>query len=187
MTPRSRLVPVAAGLLVIGGSLAYFLARDAAPDPAPAAAPVAPPQGAGAPAAAVPAGPVAKTQRDPVAVFQRAFWRRPAADDRIVHAERVEWVEGAERVDRWAWFIVVEPGDGFRAWLLQENPFSLAPVAGGVPARGAGTPAWFPSDADLARCTQYRARGGGLTVYVDPDRNRFYATDSGRGFAAPAR
>ena len=195
MSPRTRLVLSVSSLLLIGGPLAYYFTRGSAPASSPASAggaPAAkstvPAPAAGVPVApAAPAGPVAKAERDPVAVFQRAFWRRPASDDRIVHAERVEWVEGADKVDRWSWFVVVEPGDAFRTWLLQENPFSLAPVAGAVPARSAAAPAWFPSDAELARCTQYRARGGGLTVFVDPAKNRFYATDSGRGFAPPAR
>lgn len=40
------------------------------------------------------------TLSDPVAVFQRAFWKRPAADDKILHAERREW-SGADGVQKW--------------------------------------------------------------------------------------
>jgi hypothetical protein len=40
---------------------------------------------------------VLKTLTDPTLVFQKAFWRRPESDDKILHAERREWFEKGRR------------------------------------------------------------------------------------------
>src|SRR5687768_14837771 len=72
-------------------------------------------------------------ERDRVMVFQRAFWRRPAPADRILHAERRQWQTSGGAVEKWQWFIAVEPSAAFRDWLLKENPFQLVPVPAGTP------------------------------------------------------
>ena len=67
-----------------------------------------------------------RTDTDPGEIFQRAFWRSPSADDRIVHAERREWSNDDNGVRHWEWFLEVEPGDKLVSWLREENPFRLA-------------------------------------------------------------
>jgi len=147
--------------------------------PAAVAAPV--------PAIAVPkpnAGGLA-LERDNTAVFQRAFWRRPASDDRILHAERRDWMDASSGVEKWQWFIAVQPSAAFREWLIKENPFELVAVAAdAAPTEISSPPAWFPSVAELARFARYRNREGRYLVFHDVTTNRLYATDAGGGFAA---
>ena len=49
-------------------------------------------------------------------VFQKAFWKRPTDDDRILHAERREW-SGEDGISRWQWFIAVQPSRQLTAYL----------------------------------------------------------------------
>ncbi|MFT5191293.1 MAG: hypothetical protein ACI9DF_006049 [Verrucomicrobiales bacterium] len=42
-----------------------------------------------------------------IEVFQRAFWKRPTSEDKILHAERREWT-GDDGQLQWHWFLVVE-------------------------------------------------------------------------------
>jgi hypothetical protein len=124
-------------------------------------------------------------ERNHAAVFQRAFWRHASADERILHAERRDWIEGDRGVERWQWFIAVQPGVAFRDWLLRENPFELVVVSpDAAPTALASPPDWFPSAAELARFARYRNREGRYFVFYDVTANRLYATDSGGGFAA---
>ena len=123
-------------------------------------------------------------ERDHAAVFQRAFWRRPASSDKIVHAERRDWLDDASGVQKWQWFIAVQPSAAFRDWLLKDNPFELVSVAPGtelVPL--SSPPAWFPSAGELAGISRYRNREGRYLVFHDLANDRFYATDAGGGFA----
>jgi hypothetical protein len=123
-------------------------------------------------------------ERDHAAVFQRAFWRRPASSDKIVHAERRDWLDDASGVQKWQWFIAVQPSAAFRDWLLKDNPFELVSVAPGtelVPL--SSPPAWFPSAGELAGLSRYRNREGRYFVFHDLANDRFYATDAGGGFA----
>ena len=83
-------------------------------------------------------------------VFRRAFWRTPAAEDRILHAERREWADD-EGVARWDWFLEVEPSAELRNWLQQDNPFALVSTEG-EQAR----------DPDHGRATVVSGIGGGL-------------------------
>jgi hypothetical protein len=79
------------------------------------------------------------TITDPVLVFQKAFWRRPARDD--LNAERREWSTSADGVRQWRWFLAVKPGPALREWLAG-NPFSLGETSS--PADLDSAPAWFP-------------------------------------------
>ena len=78
MKRRILLAAAAVALLAAGY---YFIS----PAPPPEAAPVV---------TTAPSPPEEKvtlrTNDDPQEVFQRAFWRRPTAEDRILHAERRE-------------------------------------------------------------------------------------------------
>lgn len=121
-------------------------------------------------------------------VFRRAFWRNPAQDDRIVHAERREWLAPADGVRHWQWFLELEPGADFTAWFEDENPFGLAALEGDpLDARRwpDQPPAWFPSRAQAG---SMRARGKPqslLTVWTAAD-GRLFATDRGGGFVPTA-
>lgn len=118
------------------------------------------------------------------AVFQRAFWRRPASDDKVLHAERRDWLDDSSGVKKWQWYIAVQPGAAFRDWLLKDNPFELVPVAPGTELGALSSPpAWFPAAAELSALARYRNREGRYLVFHDPVGNRLYATDAGGGFA----
>ena len=126
-----------------------------------------------------------KLQGDPTEVFQRAFWRRPSAEDQIVNAERRHWLgrETEDGVEKWQWFIEVKPGPEFTDWLLRENPFDLELVsAENVRTELTTPPDWMPGARELVRFTHYRKRGGNFHVFYDPTQRRIYATDQGGGF-----
>lgn len=155
-------------------------------------------QGA-SPAASVPvsAPPPDTTSTDGAAVFRKAFWRQPGEGDRILHAERREWMD-EENVSRWQWFIAVEPSPALVKYLREENAFGLTPdtAGGGAGAEtGAGypqAPAWFPTG--IAGFDLLRGPDGTLRLLFSKTANQLYATDSGHGFrpgaahpAAPRR
>ena len=58
------------------------------------------------PAASPAYEPPTTTISDATEVFQKAFWKRPTAADKILNAERREWAD-ADGVKRWQWFIAV--------------------------------------------------------------------------------
>lgn len=125
-----------------------------------------------------------RTNDDPQDVFQRAFWRRPTADDRILHAERREWVSEEDGVRRWQWFLAVEPGAALDQWLREDNAFGLAKVASAASFIGFGQmPSWFPKKGELAKCEIHQAPGKKMTLIFDSRKKALYATDAGHGFA----
>lgn len=125
-----------------------------------------------------------RTIDDPQEVFQRAFWRRPTADDRILHAERREWVSVEDGVRRWQWFLAVEPGAALDQWLREENAFGLAKVTNATPFDGfAPLPSWFPKKEKLARYEIHQAAGQRMKLIFDPAKDVLYAADAGHGFA----
>ena len=127
------------------------------------------------------------TERDPAIVFQRAFWRRPGSDVRILGGERREWNERGA-VQKWQWCLALDTTPEFRRWLLEQNPFELALSRGPVDTgRFDALPAWFPAAAELSRLTTYRVRGSGLTVLLEAKSGRVFALDTGGGFAAAVR
>ncbi len=120
------------------------------------------------------------TATDPTLVFQRAFWRRPASDDKILHAERREWSTD-DGVQKWQWFIAVSPSAQLLDY-LETNPFSL------VTTRSTGvldqSPKWFPgpsSDFEIHRNAE-----GRFILMLSADHKHLYASDSGSGFSAPS-
>ena len=118
---------------------------------------------------------------DATAVFQRAFWRRPAADERILHAERIEWADPQNGVAKWQWFIAVEPGAEFKTWLREKNPFSLAAADSFQSPADTRHPAWFPASATSGDYEIHH--GDTMCVLFARDGGRIYATASGHGFA----
>jgi hypothetical protein len=121
----------------------------------------------------------------PEEVFKRALWRRPAPDDKILHAERREWTEdNAEGVAHWQWFLAVEPGPALKKY-LERNPFSVRPAQTLPPKTMEKAPAWFPRDyADL----DIRTGGntGSLVFLYSRKGNTIYAANRGDGFTPGA-
>ena len=142
----------------------------AGPAPQPATAPVAPLEG------------TLKTSMPPEEVFKRALWRRPTDDDKILHAERREWTkDSAAGVARWQWFLAVEPGPALKAWLREQNPFSVRPVGNADAPEIKDPPAWFPSDN--SSCIVHTGGNAGSLVFLWSRKgNTLYATGSGTGF-----
>ncbi len=128
------------------------------------------------PAASLPVipDPPSFTLKDPAAVFHKAFARHPAADDRILHAERREWSDAAG-VKKWQWFIVVDPSPQLVKFLREDNAFSLAP-ARSVP-QFANAPAWFvfePGEVEILHAPQ-----GSMSLCFSKTTGRLFATDHG--------
>ncbi len=122
------------------------------------------------------------TAMPPEEVFKRALWRRPAADDKILHAERREWTkDSAAGVARWQWFLAIEPGPALKAWLREQNPFSVRPVGNSEAPEIEDPPAWFPSDN--SGCIVHTGGNAGSLVFLwSREGNTLYATGSGTGF-----
>jgi hypothetical protein len=124
-----------------------------------------------------PANPPTSTLRDPAEVFQKAFWKRPGVNDKILHAERREWAD-AEGVQRWQWFIVVEPSTELVKHLREDNAFGLDPAKAEPVNKDA--PAWFvfkAGDVDVLGASR-----GKLRLIFSKSGNTLYATDAGGGF-----
>ena len=122
---------------------------------------------------------------DPGEIFSRAFWRRPAAGDKILHAERREWTESAaDGPAHWQWFLNVEASPELLAWLRDKNPFSLRPAD---KVNTEAPPAWWPKDLSGWEIRN-GGPGGSFTILFSRNSSRLCATDSGAGFtpAAPA-
>ena len=122
----------------------------------------------------------------PHEVFEKALRRRPAADDRIVHAERREWTkDAAAGISRWQWFLEIEPGAALKSWLHGQNPFSVLPAGPDVLTKVAGPPAWFPGELE-----DFEIFAGGstgrLVLLYSRDGKTICATSSGEGFAPAA-
>lgn len=124
-----------------------------------------------------PPDPPTSTLTDPVEVFQKAFWKRPASGDRILNAERREWSDSGG-IKRWQWFIEVEPSPGLVKYLREDNAFALVPVATVSPV--SDSPAWFrfsPEDVEALATPQ-----GKMQLFFSKSKSRLYATDGGGGF-----
>lgn len=121
-------------------------------------------------------------------VFKRAFWRRPAPEDRILNAERREWVSEEDGVRHWQWFLAVEPGAALSEYLREENPFSLV-KADRLPTtpRLAPPPAWFPAPTGSAHREIWCSRDGDMTLIFDTAQSRLFASGTGHGFATASR
>lgn len=130
--------------------------------------------------------PPTTTLTDATEVFQKAFWKRPAEQDRILHAERREWADAAG-VKKWQWFIEVEPSPELVNHLITDKAFSLGPARSGWREPAAGTPEWFSKPA--AEHQILEDSSGSFILIHDAKANRILATDSGGGFhpGAPAR
>lgn len=121
------------------------------------------------------AAPVKFAAAEPIAIFQRAFWKRPAADDHILHASQWEQPDasGAQR-----WFISVRPSPALVQRLRDGDAFGLvASAKGGMPEEA---PEWFkfvPADME-----PWVSLTGGMRVYFSKNGGPLYATGTVSGF-----
>lgn len=140
-----------------------------------------PPQVAAASNTVAMVNPPTSIDNEPVRIFQRAFWVRPTSSDKILHAERREWKD-TDGVQKWQWFLVVEPSDSLLKRLRDDNAFGLMPAAAVSPPTDA--PGWFVFNKDGVSVLQ--APQGKLQFIFSNDKRTLYATDSGHGFRAGA-
>ena len=124
--------------------------------------------------------PPTSTNTNATEVFQRAFWKRPTENDNILHAERREWADG-DGVDRWQWFIAVDPSVELARYLHEQNPFSMSSPKAAVVLPKDQLPEWFPTSPE--DYTVQQTADGQMTFLVDPESGRLFATSQGRGFA----
>lgn len=157
-------------ILALAAVMVFLGWRIAAPDRAA--------HDAGAQAAASRTPPPTSIFTDPTEVFQKAFWKRPNERDRILHAERREWAD-MTGLQRWQWFIKVDPSPELVQHLITDNAFSLAPRKE-FRLPDATSPAWFPTTAD--KNTLLVSRSGSYILLWDKAANVICATDSGGGF-----
>ena len=115
--------------------------------------------------------PPTKTVTDTVEIFKRAFWRRPAPEDEILHAERQEWSD-AEGLQRWRWFLVVKASPALVKNLREENAFGLLPSEP-VPPPG-DAPGWFAFQAGDFELLQSPDRS--MRLFFSKSDNTLYAT-----------
>lgn len=117
--------------------------------------------------------------KEPAEVFQKAFWKRPTADDTILHAERREWKTNTG-VSKWQWYISVRPSPVLVEYLIQGNAFMLVKMdEPELPALEA-KPEWFPESMDGYQVLANASRS--YRLLWDPKANLLHATDSGGGF-----
>lgn len=203
--PARRLVALAA-VLALGGAVTFYLTRPkivpaSAAVPAPSPVEPAPSVPAGIPPPTPPAAPPPPLPADlaplqektayhadtaATEVFRRAFWRDPAPADRILQAERREWVGERDGVRRWQWFIILDPGPDLAAWLREKNPFGLAPSApADLRFDAASQPAWFPAKVTaLPEVDCFQSSDGAMVLLREKAAGRLYVSDRGHGFAA---
>ena len=125
--------------------------------------------------------PPTSVENDREKIFQRALWANPTSEDHILHAERREWKD-ADGVQKWQWFLVVEPSTALLKRLRDDNAFGLVPAA--AASLPADAPDWFdfkPDDVSILKSPQTK-----LQLIFSKDHHTLYATDTGRGFRAGA-
>ena len=171
MKPRSWILLS----LVVGALIAAWLGWQMSAGRSPG---VAPEQGT---SVAGDSEPPTKTVTDTVEIFKRAFWRRPAPEDEILHAERQEWSD-AEGLQRWRWFLVVKASPALVKNLREENAFRLLPSES-VPPPG-DAPGWFAFQAENFELLQSPDRS--MHLFFSKSDNTLYASAAGRGFTRGA-
>lgn len=121
--------------------------------------------------------PPTTTLTDGVEVFQKAFWKRPTVNDKILNAERREWADG-NGMKEWQWFIAVKPSPELVKHLRDDNAFGLGKAPATAP--GDDAPDWFQFDP--AEVDVLRSQSRGMKLAFGKNGNVLYATDSGGGF-----
>ncbi|MGJ8640340.1 MAG: hypothetical protein ACSHYA_13210 [Opitutaceae bacterium] len=113
---------------------------------------------------------------DAAEVFKQAFWKRPSAGDRILHAERREW-EGEDGILQWQWCIEVEPSPALLKYLRDDNAFGLST---GAKIEWEAPADWFPESADELAVMQ--SVDGSMTLLFSQSGDKLYGIGSGGGF-----
>lgn len=129
------------------------------------------------PSAAVAEDQPTSTTHDGEEIFQRAFWRRPGPDDRILHAERREWTDD-EGVKKWQWFIKVHASARLITFLREENPFGMTRSVS--PPVIPDPPSWFAPRYDDSETMV--SRQSEMMMSFSRDGQHLFAADRGHGF-----
>lgn len=125
--------------------------------------------------------PPTRTLTDGNEIFHKAFWRRPSAEDEVLHGERHEWSD-AQGLVKWEWFLVVKASPALLKDLLDDRFFRLMPESS--LARPPQAPAWFnfaPGGVYV-----FQSRSSRLRLIIRNSDQMLYATDSGQGFTEGA-
>jgi hypothetical protein len=118
-----------------------------------------------------------RIEHEPVKIFQQAFWASPTSEDIILHAERREW-SGADGLEKWQWFLLLEPSPALLKRLRDDNAFGLFPAASAASIRNA--PDWFRfNDDEVSVLKSPQAK---LQLIFSKNHRTLYATDTGLGF-----
>ena len=125
--------------------------------------------------------PPTVTVTDAEEIFKKAFWRRPAADDEILHAVRHEWRDEGGLL-RWQWFLVVKASPGLVQYLRDDNAFGLVPASS--PSAIPEAPAWFRFDPE--KVMRLQSPQSALQLIFSTHDSTIHATASGRGFTRGA-
>jgi len=117
-------------------------------------------------------------------VFRRAFWRHPAAGDRIVEAVRFE-SSGPDGVSRWAWFMKIHPSAELLQDLRDPSTFGLIPTDKPKPSLPGdiSRPDWYPEPNKDTGAEILQHPSQSLTLQYHAKENLLYASDYGKGFA----
>lgn len=118
--------------------------------------------------------PPTSVNTKPAEVFQRAFWRRPSAADKIICAERREWADFSG-LKKWQWFIQVEPSPELMKYLRDENSFRLTAVAHFLESQDA--PVWYAPPAVGVEILQ--SPRGNMCLIFERTKNLIWAHSSG--------
>lgn len=114
-------------------------------------------------------------------IFRRAFWRRPSAEDRILHAERREWTDD-QGVKKWQWFIKIQASPKLVKFLREDNPFDVVPAASGPMIDN--PPTWFTPNYDDSDTMV--SKKGKLMMSFSRQESLVFAADFGYGFRTGA-
>lgn len=117
-----------------------------------------------------------RIENDKTKIFQQAFWRKPDEDDRIIHAERREWIEGTA-VKGWQWFLVLKPSEELVEELRVKNRFNLHEEHSGL-RTWENAPEWFWPQ--LAGSTILSSGDGEMSLIFQGEE--LFATGTGGGF-----
>lgn len=126
-------------------------------------------------------GPPTRTLTDGNEIFHKGFWRRPYAEDEVLHGERHEWSD-AQGLVKWEWFLMVKASPALLKDLLDDRFFRLMPVSS--LARPPQAPPWF--DFVPGEVYVLQSRSSRLRLIIRNSDQMLYATDSGQGFAKGA-
>jgi hypothetical protein len=122
----------------------------------------------------------AEPAADPIATFQKAFWKRPTAQDRILNASQRQW-QAADGCQHWQWFISVQASPTLVQRLITDNAFLLTASHQAQPLKNA--PDWFTTATQNGKLQLFSNALGTYQLHWDAENQLLHATDSGSGFS----